>query len=75
MRALGAKPSHLAALLARLDHTACSGKYCPTGWISDHADVAARVARLRAEDHRDVADACTGDWRTRLSLQCLGLAK
>ncbi|MBL6937207.1 MAG: M48 family metallopeptidase [Alphaproteobacteria bacterium] len=70
MRALGAKPSRLAALLERLDRAACRGKDCLGGWVSDHADVAARVARLKAEDVAPV-NACAGDWRATLSLACL----
>ena len=76
MRALGAKPSHLAALLARLDRSSCRGKYCPAGWVSDHADIAARVARLKAEDVAITTHACAGGWRERLSLTCVrSLAK
>jgi Zn-dependent protease with chaperone function len=71
MRALGAKPSHLAALLARLDQSTCRGKYCPAAWVSDHADVAERVARLKAEDAAPAVDACAGDWRAKVSLACL----
>ena len=75
MRALGAKPSHLAALLERLDRATCRAKNCPVGWVSDHADVAARAARLKAQDDGEIADACDGEWRKRLSLHCLGLAE
>jgi len=71
MRALGAKPSHLAALLERLDRAACHGKNCPSGWVSDHADVAARAARLKAQDNGAIADVCAGDWKARLSIACL----
>ena len=70
MRAMGARPSHLAALLERLDRAACQGAYCPAGWVSNHADVAARTARLRAEDIAP-ADVCAGGWRAKLTLRCL----
>jgi Zn-dependent protease with chaperone function len=70
MRAMGAKPSHLAALLERLDRATCSGTTCPAGWVSDHADVAARAARLKMQDGA-IADVCAGNWRVKLSVACL----
>lgn len=71
LRAMGARPSHLAALLERLERRSCTGKYCPAAWVADRAEVAARVARLRAEDQAPAAGSCAGDWTARLSLRCL----
>ncbi len=70
LRELGARPSHLAALLARLDRLNCAGRFCPTNWVADHPGTAARVARLRAEDAGAIADDCIGDWRSRIALRC-----
>lgn len=73
LRAMGRKPSHLAALLERLARATCSGKFCPMNWAG--TDAVARAARLRAQDVGVIADACTGGWQGRLTLRCLGLAR
>ena len=75
LRRMGGKPSHMADLLERLDKRMCAGKTCPPSWIGDHPNTIERAARLRAEDRGALIDLCSGDWRARLALNCLGLTR
>jgi len=50
MLSMGAKPSHLADLLERLEVTHCGSKNgCAQGWLGSHPDTDVRAAKLRAE--------------------------
>jgi Zn-dependent protease with chaperone function len=47
---IGAKPSHMADMLERLDKKFCAKGDCPPSWIGSHPETSARAARLRAEE-------------------------
>lgn len=49
MLSMGAKPSHLADLLERLEATHCGKTGCAHGWLGSHPDTDVRAAKLRAE--------------------------
>ena len=46
---MGAKPSHMADLLERLENKACAKKSCGPSWLGSHPETASRAERLRAE--------------------------
>jgi len=48
MLAMGAKPSHLADLLERIEATHCGKSGCGASWLGSHPDTDVRVAKLRA---------------------------
>ncbi len=49
MLSMGAKPSHLADLLERLEAADCGKGGCAQGWLGSHPDTDVRAAKLRAE--------------------------
>ncbi len=46
---MGAKPSHMADLLERLENKACAKRACGPSWLGSHPQTALRAERLRAE--------------------------